>query len=233
MITVITPTIGTPFLRRCIESVQAQTIESEVEHLIVVDGPEYEETVRAMIPARPHLRFPVHVIVLPRNTGAGGWNGHKIYAGMPFVTETDWIAFLDEDNWYDADHLRGMMDLVLRDALDWCFSLRMLVDYHGDVICPDVCESLGSLSPTCFAPDDRLIDTSCFLMRREVACSAAVHWLVPTTGDRAVTKYLLDNTGAWKHGAYRVHSVMYRIKWATRPEDVREILDRPVPRLID
>lgn len=228
-VTVVTPTIGTSFLRRCIESVQAQTIESEVEHLIVVDGPEFLAAVRAMIPER--TKRPIHVIVLPRNTGAGGWNGHKVYAAMPFVTETPWIAFLDEDNWYDPDHLRGMMDLIVRENLDWCFSLRALVDYHGSFICDDTCESLGSLSHTCFAPDDYLIDTSCFLMRRDVACDAAVHWLVPTTGDRAVTVHLLSSA-QWRHAACRTHSLMYRVKWATRPEDVAEIRSRPVPRLI-
>lgn len=74
-VAVITPTTGGRHLAACVASVQAQELPN-VEHYVVVDGREHEPAVRAAIEPFLH-RKPLHIIVLPKNVGAGGWNGHR------------------------------------------------------------------------------------------------------------------------------------------------------------
>ncbi len=74
-VAVITPTTGGRHLAACVASVQAQELPN-VEHYVVVDGREHEPAVRAAIEPFLH-RKPLHLLVLPKNVGAGGWNGHR------------------------------------------------------------------------------------------------------------------------------------------------------------
>ena len=89
-IQVITPTIGTKYLQQAIDSVYNQTIP--VEHLIVADG-GFEAELK--------LYNNCNMVFLPENTGRNGWNGHRVYATMPLLSNADYILFLDEDNWFE------------------------------------------------------------------------------------------------------------------------------------
>ena len=192
---IITPTIGTAFLSRCIQSVQSQNTPG-VEHLIVVDGPEYAEKVHDIVdPYR--LKKPIHVMVLPFNTGANGWNGHRVYAAIPHLLDCDYVAFLDEDNFVETNHIQGMQQLMRTENLDWSFCLRKLYDDQL-MIGYDNCESLGNFCHTVLAWDDFLVDTSCFLFTKDLAITIAPHSMHLTRSggiepDRAITKYLLQH----------------------------------------
>lgn len=215
---VVTPTIGTAYLSRCIESVQSQTLLG-VEHLIVVDGPEYADKVHDMI--KPYrLKTPLHIMVLPFNTGHKGWLGHRIYAAIPHLLDTDFVAFLDEDNWYHETHLQNMQKLLVQDpTLHWSFSLRQIFDIDGNFICNDNCESLGNMCHTVLAWNDFLVDTSCFLFRKDVAIAIAPHNMHQSrTGgieaDRAMTKFLLEHP-SWKGkgvSKYTLHYTAARVE---------------------
>ena len=74
-VAVITPTTGGRHLAACVASVQAQELPN-VEHYVVIDGKEHESAARAALEPFLH-RKPLHVVVLPKNVGAGGWNGHR------------------------------------------------------------------------------------------------------------------------------------------------------------
>ena len=74
-VAVVTPTVGGPHLEACVRSVQAQDLPN-VTHYVVVDGPEHEPAVDAVL-AKFRNRAPLRVLRLPHNTGAGGWNGHR------------------------------------------------------------------------------------------------------------------------------------------------------------
>lgn len=45
-----------------------------VEHLLVVDGPQYAAAVEAVVAKFRH-KAPIRVLQLPHNVGAGSWNG--------------------------------------------------------------------------------------------------------------------------------------------------------------
>lgn len=178
--TVIIPSTGTPDLARAVESVQRQTVPCEL--LVVCDGPEHKDHVLAIYP---------NAVVLPWNVGGRSPTGtrllgHPMYAAMPFLCKTEYVAFLDEDNWYDSDHIERLLEAC--QGRPWAFSLRKIwVD--GAFYCVDLCESLGNLRK-CFDRDEYLVDTSCFLVRRDVAMTIGPTWMHPHA-DRPVTAYLL------------------------------------------
>ena len=102
-VTVITPTIGSPKLLDAITSVLNQTYKCN--HVIVVDGRDYANQVLNIID--PRL---VNIVVSPENTGKTGGNfyGHRIYAAYPHLINSDYILFLDEDNWYEPNHVETL-----------------------------------------------------------------------------------------------------------------------------
>lgn len=207
---VITPTVGTAYLRRCIASVQAQT-QWGVEHLVVVDGPKYASLVQDIV-KEFDLKKPIHVMVLPFNTGKGGWNGHRIYASMPFLVDFENVAFLDEDNWYDPDHIKNLRAAMDQDPqVEWAFSLRKIVDADGNFVMNDNCESLGTLCHTILAWEDFLVDTSCYLLKTKLAQAAAMQWMrkARPENDMEVDRALVKTLMTRPHKAVAKHSVNY------------------------
>jgi glycosyltransferase involved in cell wall biosynthesis len=112
---------------------------------------------------------------LPLNVGAGGFNGHRVYGAVPFLVHSQFVAFLDEDNWFDPDHLARLMAMATREGLTWAYALRKIVDREGVFVTTDDCESLGHW-PVWYNPDFRLVDANCYLLRREVAVATGPHW---------------------------------------------------------
>lgn len=164
-VTVITPTIGTPSLARAIASVQSQSY-ARVDHLVIVDGPDGATAARAALPGAP--KHPCHLIQLPFNTGADGFKGHRIYGAAVHLAAGRYVAFLDEDNWFAADHVENLMRLIETGGLEWAYALRAIVDADGREITKDDCESLGKW-PLWRDASTHFIDMNCYLLRRDLA----------------------------------------------------------------
>lgn len=213
-VAVITPTTGGPCLDACVASVQAQDLPN-ITHWVVVDGAEHEAAVRATLQKYEH-RHPLEVVVLPRNVGSGGWNGHRTYGAVPWIVDATYVAFLDDDNEFDPDHVRGLVRAVVGSGAAWAHSLRRIVDADGVDVCADNCESLGAL---CTTPEGgRLVDTSCYLLDRELAIRCSPAWNARFRDpdgrpepDRALVTALLDAQPAIPHVVVRRHSVKYRV----------------------
>ena len=211
-VAVITPTTGGPHLRECIASVQAQDLPN-VRHYIVVDGSQYEPKVRQALDSTNTKHVPTHVTVLPHNVGAGGWNGHRVYGSWPWLVDADYVAFLDDDNCFDADHLRLLMRSIVNSKVPWGHSLRRIVSQDGTPVCPDNCESLGGITHTVCGRGDRLIDTNCYMIKRELAIQVAGCWNSKfrsgePEADRQLAMTLLSVA---PHTCVRRHSVAYRV----------------------
>ena len=173
-VAVITATTGHPNLAKCIQSVQEQSY-ALIEHLVAVDGPEHEAKVDAVLNALPE-RHGLKVIRLPHATGKGTWNGHRIYGAMPLVMLTDYVCWLDEDNWFDEEHVEDLVRAATSSTGGWGFSLRKIVDTEGNFITLDQCESLGNLHHSFMSAQDYHIDTSCYMVRRDIAVQLAWVW---------------------------------------------------------
>jgi glycosyltransferase involved in cell wall biosynthesis len=161
-IMVITPTTGKATIEKAMESVKNQTIPTE--HLIVFDGigsvTKYQNT---------EFR---KIIVFPENVGANGWYGHRVYAGMPLMVNADYILFLDEDNWFEPNHVETMINKIKSKNLMWAYSLRRICDESGKYVCDDDCESLGRC-PTFYDSTLNFVDTNCYCFRREFLVTVA------------------------------------------------------------
>lgn len=189
-VTVITSTIGRPELRRCLESVQAQTYPG-VKHNVYVNGPGHHAHARRVLEDYP----AAEAFYLPADTGA--YNGSApscagVFAAAPFLTDADWVFFLNDDDFYDADHVESIMALAKAHDLGWAYSLRRFVTRLGEPIVDDDWCSLGH-SPI-LGTSQYVVDNSCFAVRRDLAERYGQAWTVmPIIGDRAFLMALKES----------------------------------------
>jgi glycosyltransferase involved in cell wall biosynthesis len=198
-VTVIIATIGKPTLRRAVESVLNQT-HKNVRCMVVVDGEGYEMDAGDAIYGKYGLDNKhwdmkrIDTLQLPQNTGANGYRCFRIYGAIPFLVNTDWIAYLDDDNWFEPEHIANCVEACKSGPLDWCFTLRNI--WHNDkLLCPDHCESVG-LWPAWHDPAQRHIDTNCFFMRREMAVAVGPHWHRSRFDDKGIVQVSADTVVA-------------------------------------
>ena len=175
-VAVVTPTIASEHLAKCIDSVDKQTYE-DIVHYIFIDGCQYEPKAREILVGSSKTRM----IELEENVGKG-WYGHRVYAACSFLVNADVICYLDEDNFLDSNHVESVVK-KLEEGNDWVYSLRKVVDKNGKFLCEDNCESLGKW-PVYFNPEVHHIDTSCFAVRRDVAVRIGHAWYGQWGADR-------------------------------------------------
>lgn len=199
-VTVITPTIGSPKLQDAIDSVQRQTY-GFVEHLVVIDGVKYFDETMINSQARSCTKYTTS----PENTGANGFYGHRIYAAYPHLVNSDYIFFLDEDNWYKPNHVESLVK-VLEQGNDFAYSLRQIYDVNGIYVCDDNCESLGKW-PIFHNENEFLIDTSSFAFKREFLINACHLWHSGWGGDRRFYNLVKQRP----HDTNGDHTMCYRL----------------------
>jgi len=168
--TVIIPTTGTPELRKAIESVLNQTYPTTC--YVVCDGDQY--TGRTKVIVDDYLSNKnLKLCILPINVGANGFYGHRVYASFTHLIDTEYVLYLDQDCWFDENHVQTCVDTINSKNLDWSYSLRKIVDKDGLYICNDDCESLGKWK--CFQ-DYHHIDTNNYCIKTSVAIRLASAW---------------------------------------------------------
>jgi len=168
-VTIITPTTGTKYLDECLLSVKNQTY-TNLQHFIVIDGPDYnEKALKIISPYKDKT-----ILTLPENTGAGGYNGHRIYGSIPYILNTDYVMFLDEDNWLEPNHVESLVN-VIEQGNDWAFSLRNIYDSNSNFICTDDCENLG-LWPTCISEQELFVDVGAYFLPTSIAIQISPLW---------------------------------------------------------
>jgi len=178
---------------------------ANVRHLVVVDGPEYStDAAKALADVGPG-RQP-EIVVLPWNTGQSVNYGYRVYGAMSLLVDDDIVCFLDEDNWLNPDHVSSAIDALRSTDASWAYSLRRICTEHGVPICDDDCDSLGywpkfaTLLPA--EEIDRaerarhishpnLVDTSCYVLPREVA-RAMAPLLHGPDADSVVSSFLVS-----------------------------------------
>jgi hypothetical protein len=195
---VVTSTIGRPVLEEAIQSVITQT--RSAKHYVFVHGKDYWEKSKTMLDKYPQ----VEAIYLPNNNGGNGYGeppvweeSYQLYDGYgmapvfalaPFVVSEKHICFLDDDNWFEPNHIETTVGLIDRRNLDWAFSLRNIVSAEGEFICTDDCESLGYfVNPGGF----QVVDNSCMVVKTEIARKYGHQWYYPIVSDRMFLKALL------------------------------------------
>ena len=202
--TVIIPTTGSPEVHKAIKSVLNQTYPTKC--YLVCDGQQFKGKVKVI--ADTYLGNPnFEVCYLPENVGANGYYGHRIYASFTHLVNSDYILYLDQDNWFNSNHVQTCVDLIEKNDLEWCYSLRKICDKDGNFICKDDCESLGKYES--FEKNVFHCDTNTYCLPRMTAIQCASAWHGGWGQDRiylkAISHYFTksDCTGEY--------SVNYRI----------------------
>jgi glycosyltransferase involved in cell wall biosynthesis len=205
-VTVITPTVGSPKIKDAIESVQKQTYKCK--HLLVVDGPNYAERVCDI------KTTDVSCLFLTENTGktGGDFYGHRIYAALPHLINSDYILFLDEDNWYEPDHVASLIETIEKRNLDFSYSLRKIFSPDKKYLCDDNCESLGKwpifMSRSSPHGPQFLIDTSSFCFTQRFIQKTCHNWHHGWGGDRHFLYSVKDHA---KYDTNGKHTLCYRL----------------------
>jgi len=188
-VAVVTATTGRDTLRQTIDSVRKQTYPCR--HYVFVDGVVINQ------------EADVEWVNLPVKTGGNGMMNGGIMAASAFLVQEDMICWLDDDNWFEPDHVEKLIAAKGNKSFAW--SLRNLVNPDGTFFDHDDSESLGQYS--------NFIDCNCYLMDRTLAVQLAPLWYKTTgdlmIGDRHVYECLRSN-GA-EYGQSGHYTVNYRI----------------------
>lgn len=187
-ITVLTPTIATHALANAVVSVAKQQVASNIDlrHVVVADGKRYENAARDIaLKAWEGIGNTPKVYSVPDNTGANGWNGHKIYAHYAQLLDTDYLCLLDEDNTFEPDHVASLLPIAERHGMAW--SLRTVYTKGGERLGVDRAESVGKWVRHPDHDPYILVDTSCWMLRRDMVRELE-HFLEPWCGDRRFTR---------------------------------------------
>lgn len=180
-----------------------------MRHLVVVDGPRFAASAdEALAGINHHER--IEVLVLPRNTGHSEHYGYRIYGALPLLVDDDIVCFLDEDNWFDGDHVSSAVDALKTTGAEWAYSLRRICTERGETICEDDSDSLGHWPKfaTLLTENElsrpemdfharypHLVDSSCYILPRSVACALAPLWQ-EMHADSVVPSFLVrEHTG--------------------------------------
>ena len=181
---VITPTTGKDTIKKAVDSVATQTVKTE--HLLVLDGSNVETS----LPISFNGSFDF--ITLPENVGGNGWYGHRVYAAMPLMVNADYILFLDEDNWFEPNHVETMINKIKSKDLMWAHSLRRIINERDEYVFDDDCEALGR-HPTFYDHNLSFVDTNCYCFKREYLVTVAHAFYGQWGADRQFYKFAAEH----------------------------------------
>ncbi|PUE24593.1 glycosyltransferase family A protein [Limnohabitans sp. Jir72] len=159
-IAVITPYYKEPtdMLRQTHESVLCQQ-GAEIDHFMIADGYANLEV----------SKWKTKHIVLPQSHGDNGNTPRGIGSLLADVEGYDFIAYLDADNWFHANHLESLLELHNETNADICTSFRTFHSLNGEQL--NVYEE----------NEDNLlhVDTSCLLIHRKAFCLSTIWMQMP------------------------------------------------------
>lgn len=206
---VITPTTGAPELVDAVKSVQNQTYKN-VKHLVVVDGEQFAAATEDVLSY--FISQPVRC-VLPFNTGGGGFYGHRIMAAFSHLVNYDYILFLDQDNWYDPEHVETLVEECERYKFEWSYSLRKVYDKDRNYLCDDNCESLGRWPVWVSTPEKQgyLIDSSSYCFSMNFIRLTGHLWDFGWGADRRYYTIVKDEMRHKNYGCTGKHTLNYRL----------------------
>jgi glycosyltransferase involved in cell wall biosynthesis len=187
-VAVVMPTVGRPSLREAVQSIYDQAFPGRIQLLIGVDAPlgsfDEHEGLFASAPSNVTVCFyyPGYSTSVRHGGLHPARDGGVLRAILTYMANARYIAYLDDDNWWNPLHLQSL--LVSIEGRSWAHADRWFV--HQDtrqVLGADDWESVGpgrGIFAGCFGG---WVDPNC-LMFDKLACEPAIRlWTIPLPGD--------------------------------------------------
>ena len=185
--TVIIPTTGADTLAQAVSSVLRQTYPTLC--YVVVDGAINYDRANTVL---AQFGSDIQVARLPENVGANGFYGHRVYAAFTHLVNTEYVCYLDQDNWFDSKHVESCVQTLKDKNLQWTYSLRNIYR-DNEFVCRDDCESLGKY-PSYHGINH--VDTNSYFLKTALVYQLASVWHGGWGQDRvfySVIKDMLPN----------------------------------------
>jgi len=215
-IAVIIATVARPTLAQAIRSVYTQRFAGRVQIMVGIDRWEGD---RAQFEALA-TECPSHIAVTQVDLGYSTSHRHgglypSSYGGslktiLSYAANSRHVAYLDDDNWYEPDHLATLLKAV--HGMAWAFALRNFIEAgSGDLLCADTWESVGPDRGVFAKAQGGFVDTNCFVIDTQKCADVFPEWAMTrftggTGGDRQVLARLRGRP--W--GETGEHTVNYR-----------------------
>lgn len=210
-VTIVTPTIGKPELEQNIHHVSSTY--DDCIHLIVIDGFTFKEKVDDIIEKLKVKDLTrLSLLQLPWNVGGDGFYSHRVIASIPHLINTKYVAFIDEDNFIEPNHIKTCIETIEAGNYDYVHSLRKIVDKNGNFICEDNCESLGRYPIYGDKRYGHLIDTSCFFYKTEFLIKVCHLWHSKWGADRRFFEILTKRMNHYKYACTGKYTLNYRLE---------------------
>jgi len=203
---VITPTTGADVLKDAVLSVKNQDY-SNVEHLLVIDGEKFKDATYETLKDIDHNAT---VATIPYNTGGDGFYGHRVMAAFSHLCPHDYILFLDQDNWYDPNHVSSLIKEIEEFNYDWAHSLRKIYSKDKELICNDDCESLGRW-PVWVKNTEHLVDSSSYCFTNSFLRMVGHIWDFGWGADRRFYMIIKNQMNHKNYGCSSKYTMNYRL----------------------
>lgn len=190
-VAVVMPTVLRPCVVGAVASVYRQAYRGRIQLMIGVDKAAAPlAALRETLERRPS-NVSALVLALPYSTSVrhggvhGALDGGALRSILSFMANSRHVAYLDDDNSWEPDHLQALMQAVQGKV--WAYALRMLVDEtNGREICVDRWDSVG-VGRGRFAQQGGFVDTNCLLVDKVAAARALGRWSETGTGGPGLT----------------------------------------------
>lgn len=201
-VAVVMPTILRPTVIQAVESVFAQSPRLRIQLLLGVDAPlGPPEALPRLLQRSPNhvtscLFYPGYSTSVRHGGVHTARDGGSLRAILTYLANSRLVAYLDDDNWWEGDHLKAMVEAM--PGHDWVYSMRWFVHpVTREPIAQDIWESVGPGRGVYEQRFGGWVDPNC-LMLDKIACEGAIRWWCTPlwgdekamSGDRRVYDYL-------------------------------------------
>ena len=175
LVTIITPTTGKKNLYKLIESVDKQSIPSV--HILLWDDKREDDFLypdsKTMEVKQPYsLRSESrYSIIIPGSFVKGQAYGSALRSIGLMAANTPYVTFVDDDVWWESNHLETMVKTLEDSKKEWCFCVRKIWDSNREYLGEDHFESVGN-SPERKVPYE-MVDNNCMIFTQKFGVSGA------------------------------------------------------------
>lgn len=177
-VAVVMPTMLRPSLERAIRSIFAQDLSGRIQILLGIDVArgEYDQVRRLVEICPDHIALDLIDPGYSTSARHGGVHPNQasgsLRAVLTYLANSRFVAYLDDDNWWAANHLSSLRAAI--DGHGWSWSLRWFVEQgYDEPLCIDEWESVGVGAGVFKERFGGFVDPSS-LMIDKLACEAAI-----------------------------------------------------------